>query len=81
MSCSCVEHVNDLLAPGAKLELAIMFRDNELIARPYSRILRKDNGRPETRRSKAGIFAFSHCPFCGVAYDAEPAARVEGASK
>ena len=81
MTCGCLSVIDAKLAPDRQLEVAIMLRGSDLIARPYSRILRKDTRKQESRRGQPSLFAFSFCPFCGVRYDPELAQPVEGASK
>lgn len=70
MSCDCIKIVDQKLnETGHKLDVAIFWcGTNSLTARPYSRVLRKDNGKQETRNGKPKVFAFSFCPFCGEEY-------------
>lgn len=72
MACECVSRIDEQLSPDHKLDISIFFEtDRTLAGRPYSRILRKDNGKPETRSRKPSVFSFTYCPFCGVRYQAE----------
>jgi len=73
MACECLSKIDAKLAPEHKLEIALRYAGGTLTAAPYSRILRKDNGRPETRRGKPSIFGFTYCPFCGERYEPAPA--------
>ncbi len=72
MSCTCITDINAKLADDRlELDVALMFSGNSLVARPYSRLMRKDNGRPETRSGRKTMFAATFCPFCGTAYSEE----------
>jgi hypothetical protein len=69
VECDCLTKVDARIAPDHSLDVTFMWNGNGgLSVRPYSRLLRKDNGKPETRSGRPSIFAFSHCPFCGVPY-------------
>lgn len=73
MTCNCLKDVEAKLAEtGHKLDVAIFWTGNNgLDARPYSRILRKDNGKQESRRGKPKVFSFTFCPFCGTKYQGD----------
>lgn len=71
--CTCVEKVNAKLGDKHRLDTAIMFSANTLTERPYSKIMRRDNGKAETRRGEPSVFGFTYCPFCGEPYEALPA--------
>lgn len=78
--CKCIEEIDAKLEEHT-LDTAICFSGNSLVARTYSGLRRKDNGKPETRSRQPRIFAHTFCPFCGTRYYAEPkgpAARAEG---
>lgn len=72
MMCDCITEIDKKLADdGLRLEVAFLFSGNSLCTRTYSRLLRKDNGRPETRSGRRSMFAATYCPFCGVKYEDE----------
>lgn len=76
-TCECIASVNEELAQqGLELDVAICFSRtaNRMDLRTYTPLMRKDNGRRETRSSKPRVMAHNFCPFCGLALDAEPAA-------
>jgi hypothetical protein len=69
-ACTCIETIDAKLAEdGHSLDLAFVFSGNTIVARPYSRLLRKDNGRAETRSGRRCSFIASFCPFCGTKYE------------
>lgn len=69
MSCECLETIDKELAEtGHQLDRAILWDGGQLLARPYSRIMRKDNLKAETRSGKPRVFSFTFCPFCGGKY-------------
>lgn len=71
-SCNCISEIDSKLEEHT-LDTAICFSGNQLVARTYSNLRRKDNNRPETRSKKPRLFAHTYCPFCGVRYEVEPA--------
>lgn len=71
-SCNCIADIDGKLEEHS-LDSAIVWTDGQLIARTYTQLRRKDNGKPETRSRKPRLFAHSYCPFCGASYKNEPA--------
>lgn len=70
MSCNCIEEINDKLAEdGLSLDVGFVFSGSSIVTRPYSRLMRKDNGRPETRSGRRSSFIATFCPFCGIKYE------------
>ncbi len=73
MTCTCIQDIDAKLAPDHSLDVVICLRENALVARPFSNLIRRDNGRPETRRGKHRSMIATFCPFCGEQYDPDPA--------
>jgi hypothetical protein len=72
MTCNCITEIDtQLKEKGTRLDLAIMFLNARLFSETYSRLMRLDNGKPETRSGKARVFAHKFCPFCGEPYHPE----------
>lgn len=69
--CNCITDINSKLEEH-KLDVSICFSGNELVARTYTSLQRKDNGRAETRSKKPCLVAHKFCPFCGTRYEPEP---------
>lgn len=67
MSCDCVGEI-ERLNPDHKLEIAIMLRGNSLSAETCTNLMRRDNGKRESRSGKPKIAAHTYCPFCGRRY-------------
>ena len=73
MACNCISEIQEKL-PEHKLDIAICFsrEKNELTARTYTPLDRRDNGKRETRSKKPRLFGHTFCPFCGTRYEAVP---------
>jgi hypothetical protein len=71
--CDCISQIDKKLAPEHQLDIAIRYTGGTLIATPNIRIMRKDNGKHESRRGKPSIFGCTYCPFCGQPYENQPA--------
>lgn len=78
MTCNCISEIDGKLDEHT-LDAAICLSNNKLVARTYSSLRRKDNGRPETRSKKPRLFAHTFCPFCGTRYEMEPARQATSA--
>lgn len=65
MACDCITEINGMLEEHI-LDTSIAFSLGTLTARTYTDLIRKDNGKKETRSKKPRLFAHSFCPFCGV---------------
>ncbi len=65
MACDCISEINAKLEEHS-LDTGIAFSGGALIARTYTDLIRKDNGKKETRSKKPRLFAHNFCPFCGV---------------
>ncbi|GAB7553156.1 hypothetical protein NRB_26620 [Novosphingobium sp. 11B] len=76
--CKCIEEINAALDEHT-LDTAIVFsRDlRGMTARTYTGLMRKDNGKAETRSHKPRVFGHKFCPFCGSAYDPAPATSAD----
>lgn len=74
MTCNCIAEIQSKL-PEHKLDIAICFsrEKNELTARTYTPLDRRDNGKRETRSKKPRLFSHTFCPFCGTRYEPAPA--------
>ena len=72
MACDCIEKIERDLAEHT-LETGIMLRSGTMTAETYSGLVRRDNGKIETRSKKPRYFAHSYCPFCGAKYREEAA--------
>ncbi|MGE4324126.1 MAG: hypothetical protein AB7E60_14010 [Sphingobium sp.] len=75
--CNCIVDIDGKLEEHT-LDTAICFFDNELVARTYTQLRRRDTDRPETRSKKPRLFAHTFCPFCGTRYAPAPASYAEG---
>ena len=67
--CNCITDFNEKLAPEHELEISIAFTRGEnamMYGTTITKLLRKDNGKPERRSGKPGFAAHSYCPFCGI---------------
>lgn len=73
-NCKCIEDI-DALLPDHKLDVSIVFSGNTLVAETFTPLIRRDNGRPETRSKHPRIFKHKFCPFCGT--DMKPAENSE----
>lgn len=84
-ACECIASIDaELAEQGLKLDAALCYSraSNSLDLRTYTPLLRKDNGKKETRRSKPSMMAHRFCPFCGLQHDAlEAAAPAEGGAQ
>lgn len=80
MACNCIDEINAELTDH-EVETGIMLRKTAMTAETYSGLIRKDNGRLETRSKKPRYFAHTFCPFCGTRYrdEAEETAAIEQA--
>lgn len=74
--CKCIEEI-DAELEELTLDIAICFSGSNLVSRTYSRLLRKDNGKPESRSRKPRVFAHTFCPFCGTRYEPKPVTSAE----
>ncbi len=74
MTCNCITEINEKL-PEHKLDIAICFsrEKNELTARTYTSLKRRDNGKRETLSKQPRLFGHTFCPFCGTRYEPAPA--------
>lgn len=69
--CKCIEDINAALDVHTLDTAIVISRDlRGMTARTYTGLMRKDNGKAETRSRQPRVFGHKFCPFCGDAYDA-----------
>lgn len=74
MTCSCISDFNAKL-DGQELDTGVCLSPDlkSMGMRTYTGLIRKDTGKAENRRSKPRLAAHTFCPFCGTAYEPQPA--------
>ena len=77
MTCDCIETIERDKLPEHRIDVAICFAGSSLVARTFSRLIRRDNGQVETRRKRHHSIVATFCPFCGERYEPEPARPTE----
>lgn len=63
--CDCIDKMQAEL-PDHKLDVSLAIRAGSMNMETYTALLRKDNGRRESRSKQPRLIAHSFCPFCGV---------------
>lgn len=80
MACNCINEIDTKLAAEhhLRLDTSICLIGGGLVSATYSRLIRLDTGKEETRSRKPRLFGHTYCPFCGVRSIPEPAVPAEG---
>lgn len=63
-SCDCISQINDAL-DDVYLETMISFGSKNPQSQSYTRLIRKDNNKPENRKNRPSLMKHIFCPFCG----------------
>jgi len=63
--CNCIKKIEAEL-PNHKLDVSLTIRAGSMNLETYTALLRKDNGRRESRAKQPRLIAHSFCPFCGA---------------
>lgn len=63
--CNCIADIEAKLSDHS-LDVSLAVRGQSMNFETYTALLRKDNGRRESRSKQPRLIAHSFCPFCGV---------------